>query len=110
MTETATFAPINAPISIEEFKAFFIRLLEEDASFRNKIKEKSQKKEKKAKKKVHQPLPPAIPFSEMPYWKLRPDYVVPDAKPYAIKKETVIELQELWKDAPPIEELIAQLY
>ena len=109
MTETATFAPINVPISIEEFKAFFIRLLEEDASFRNKIKEKSQKKEKKAKKKVHQPLPPAIPFSEMPYWKSRPDYVVPDAKPYAIKKETILELQELWKDAPPIEELIAQL-
>ena len=109
MTETTTFAPINAPISIEEFKAFFIRLLEEDASFRNKIKEKSQKKEKKAKKKKYEPLPPAIPFSEMLYWKLRPDFVPLDAKPYAIKKATVLELQEIWKDAPPIEELIAQL-
>ena len=109
MTETATLAPINAPISIEEFKAFFIQLLEEDASFRSRIKEKSQKKEKKAKKKVHQPLPPAIPFSEMPYRKLRPDFVPLDPTPYAIKKEAILELQELWKDAPPIEELIAQL-
>ena len=109
MTETATFAPINAPISIEEFKAFFIRLLEEDASFRRKIKEKSQKKEKKAKKKVHQPLPPAIPFSEMPYRKLHPDFVAIDVTPYAISAEALKRVQEAWRDMPSAEELVAQL-
>ena len=109
MTETATLAPINAPISIEEFKTFFIQLLEEDASFRNKIKEKSQKKEKKAKKKVHQPLPSAIPFSEMPYWKLHPDFVPLDATPYAISAEALKRVQEAWRDMPSAEELVAQL-
>ena len=45
----------------------------------------------------------------MPYWKLRSNVKPRDAKPFAIKKETVIELQEQWKDAPSAEELIAQL-
>ena len=109
MTETATITAINGLISIEDFKAFFIQLLEEDASFRHQIKEKSQKKEKKAKKKKYEPLPPAIPFSEMPYWKLHPDFVPLDATPYAISAEALKRVQEAWRDMPSAEELVAQL-
>ena len=109
MTETATFATTNAAQNREDFKLFFLQLLEEDASFYYRIKNKLLVKEEKSKKKLRKPLPPPIPFSEMPSRKLRPNFVPLDAKPYAIKKATVLELQEIWKDAPPIEELIAQL-
>lgn len=109
MTETATLTSFNAPQSREDFKAFFLQLLEEDATFYYKIKTKLLVKEEKKKKKILPPLPPAIPFSEMPYWKQRPDFKPLDVKPYAIKKEVIQKLQELWKDAPPIEELITQL-
>lgn len=109
MADTTTFATTNAPQNREDFKLFFLQLLEEDASFYYRIKSKFFVKEEKSKKKVRKPLPPPIPFSEMPSRKLRPDFVPLDAKPYAIKKDVILELQELWKDAPPIEELIEQL-
>lgn len=109
MTETATLAPVSAVQNREDFKAFFLQLLEEDAAFYYKIKTKLLVKEEKKKKKILPPLPPAIPFSEMPASKLYPNRMPFDAKPYAIKKEAILKLQELWKDAPPIEELIAQL-
>ena len=109
MTEKATYAATNAPENKEDFKAFFLELLEEDAAFYHSIKKKLVVKAEKKKKKPLEPLPPALPFSEMPYWKLNPDFKPLDATPYAIKKETIIKLQELWEDAPPIEELIEQL-
>ena len=95
--------------NVEEFKSFFLHLLEEDASFFDTIKKKLLRKEDLKRKKALKPLPPPIPISEMPYWKLRPDFKPLDATPYAIKKETIEALQELWKDAPSAEELIAQL-
>jgi predicted peroxiredoxin len=113
MTETTTVAPLSAPQNKEDFKSFFLQLLEEDVTFYYSIKAKFLVKEEKAKKKVKkkalEPLPPAIPFSEMPASKLYPNRKPFDAKPYVIKKEAILKLQELWKDAPPIEELIAQL-
>lgn len=87
MTETATAAPFNAAQNKEDFKAFFLQLLEEDTAFCHKIKKLLLTKEKKTKKKVLEPLPPAIPFSEMPASKLYPNRKPFDAKPYAIKKE-----------------------
>ena len=106
MTETAT---INSPQSKDDFKAFFLQLLEEDAAFYNGIKNKLQIKEENVKKKPRKPLPPPIPFSEMLYRKLHPDFKPLDATPYAIKKEIILELQELWKGELSAEEIIDQL-
>ena len=109
MAETATFATTNAPQNREDFKLFFLQLLEEDASFYYRIKSKLLVKEEKSKKKVRKPLPPPIPFSEMPSRKLRPNFVPLDPKPYAIKKEALIKVQEAWRDMPSAEELVALL-
>lgn len=95
--------------NVEEFKSFFLQLLEEDAFFFQKIKKKLQKKEEAKRKKDIKPLPPPIPISEMPYWKLKPNYKPLDPKDYAISAESLKKVQEAWRDMPSAEELIALL-
>lgn len=95
----------------EQFKAYLLKILIEDERFAHQLQDilHTQKVQKKAKKNSVVSAKQNIAYSEMPYWKLRSNVKPRDAKPFAIKKETVIELQEQWKDAPSAEELIAQL-
>ena len=109
MTEKTTNASLNAPENKEYFKAFFLELLEEDAAFYHSVKNKLVVKAEKKKKKPLEPLPPALPLSEMPYRKLHPNFRPLDAKPYAISAEALKRVQEAWRDMPSAEELIAQL-
>ena len=50
-----------------------------------------------------------VPFTEMPFWKLYPDFSTIDAKQYRISKEAMKSIQNEWIDMPPAEEIIAQL-
>jgi hypothetical protein len=107
MTATAS----NTTQADEQFKAYLLKILVEDEVFVHQIQGvlRSKKSNKKPQKAVSIVSKENIPYSEMPYWKLRADFKPRDAKPYAIKKDVVAEVQEYWKDAPPAEELIAQL-
>jgi hypothetical protein len=107
MTATAT----NTTQADEQFKAYLLKILVEDEVFVHQIQGvfRAKKSEKKQKKALIIASKENISYSEMPYWKLRSDFKPRDAKPYAIKKGVVEEIQEYWKDAPPAEELIAQL-
>lgn len=95
----------------EQFKAYLLKILIEDDTFAHQLQDilNAQKIQKKAQKSSFIAPKQNVAYSEMPYWKLRSDVKPRDAKPFAIKKETVLELQEQWKDAPSVEELIAQL-
>ncbi len=106
---TAT-APITTQAD-EQFKAYLLKILAEDEVFAHQIQGvlRSKKGNKKTKGAMLVVPKDNVPFSEMPYWKLRPNFEPRDAKPYAIKKDVVVELQEYWKDAPSAEDLIAQL-
>ena len=95
----------------EQFKAYLLKILIEDDAFAHQLQgilltKKALKKEKKTTQKA---MTQDIAYTEMPYWKMHTDFKPRNAKPYAIKKETIVELQKEWKDAPPVEELIAQL-
>ena len=107
MTATAS----NTTQADEQFKAYLLKILVEDEAFVHQIQGvlRAKKSEKKHKKTPIAASKEDISYSEMPYWKLRSDFKPRDAKPYAIKKDIVVELQEYWKDAPSAEELIAQL-
>jgi hypothetical protein len=107
MTATAS----NTTQADEQFKAYLLKILVEDEVFAHQIQGvlRSKKSEKKQKKAPIFASKENISYSEMPYWKLRSDFKPRDAKLYAIKKDVVAEIQEYWKDAPPAEELIAQL-
>jgi hypothetical protein len=91
----------------EQFKAYLLKILVEDAVFAVQVKAVLRsRKPKQAKPFLAKSI---VPVSEMPYWKLRPDFKPRDAKPYAIKKQTIHQLQTIWQDAPTAEELIAHL-
>jgi hypothetical protein len=107
MTATAS----NTMQADEQFKAYLLKILAEDDVFVHQIQGvlRSKKSNKKPQKGENIASKENIPYSEMPYWKLRADFKPRDSKPYAIKKDVVAEIQEYWKDAPPAEELIAQL-
>lgn len=51
-----------------------------------------------------------VPVSELPFWKAHPE-IKPLTPPEggSINKETLEKLQELFKDAPPAEEIISYL-
>ena len=112
MAESAT-APISNVEDKENFKAFLLSLLKDDDSFAQNVKESLNRKKSKIAKNIEPEYPALskedIPLSEMPFWKLYPDFMSLDPTPYRISKEAIEELQELWKDMPPAEELIAQL-
>jgi hypothetical protein len=107
MTATAS----NTMQADEQFKAYLLKILAEDDVFVHQIQGvlRSKKSNKKPQKGESIVSKGNIPYSEMPYWKLRAGFKPRDSKPYAIKKDVVAEIQEYWKDAPPAEELIAQL-
>jgi hypothetical protein len=91
----------------EQFKAYLLKILAEDAVFAIKVKAVLR-----SRKPKQQNLPLAktiVPVLEMPYWKLRPDFKPRDGKRYAIKKQTIQQLQAAWQDTPSAEELIAHL-
>jgi hypothetical protein len=90
----------------EQFKAYLLKILAEDMAFAVQVRTVLRTR----KPKTVVPLSKTVvPFAEMPYWKLRPDFKPRDAKRYAIKKQTIQQLQTAWQDAPAAEELIAHL-
>ncbi len=108
MAETISKA-YNTTQSVEEFKSFFLQLLEDDAAFYHTVKKKLHIEYEIEPLIAIQPLDPPIAIADMPYRKLRSGFKPRNAKPYAVKKDTILRLQELWKDAPSAEEIIAQL-
>ncbi len=114
---TAAAIQENTPtgISLEELKTMLLTLFKDDSDFQEQIKETlNTKKEKKPRLPKLVVSEGDIPYSEMPYWKLRPDYVPPkDLEKYANSPETLKsvfkELHELWATMPPAEELVQQL-
>jgi hypothetical protein len=130
MTATATQAQteptiLTAPVADtantiatpEQLKAYLITLFVEDEAFKTVVREQIQPKSKhkngkKAKSKENdypELSTEKIPFSEMPFWKLNPHLKPIDATPYKLDLSNLAEMQELWKDMPSAEELIAQL-
>ena len=95
----------NLPLD-ESFKAYLLRLLSEDVEFAHRIQAILVQRPIST---VVQPLAPALPYRELPYWKNRPHAKPRNPKPFAISKKTITELQEIWKDAPSAELLIQSL-
>jgi hypothetical protein len=90
----------------EQFKAYLLKILAEDTVFAVQVK--TILRTRKPKNVI--PLSKTVvPFAEMPYWKLRPNFKPRDAKRYAISKQNIHLLQTIWQDAPSAEELIAHL-
>jgi hypothetical protein len=90
MTETTTLSPFNAVQNREDFKAFFLQLLEEDTIFYYTIKSKFLVKEKKTKK---------MPLD-----------MVAIRKKHALKREAFFPLHDLFKDTAPASELVKLLH
>jgi hypothetical protein len=98
-------ATVNNALSDDLFKVYLLKIIAEDKNFAKQLKIVLHPKKS-------QPIAlskTAIPFSEMPYWKMRPHAQPRDPKPFAIKKETVLLLQTEWADAPPVEVLLQNL-
>jgi hypothetical protein len=93
--------------SDEQFKAYLLKILVEDAVFAVQVRAILHLRRRKQK---FAPLASVgMPVAEMPYWKLQPSFKPRNPKPYAIKKQTVLQLQAAWRDMPSAEELIKQL-
>ncbi len=94
MAETTTLAPLNIVQNREDFKTFFLQLLEEDTNFYNKIRAKFLSEKKKVKKNIVK----------------APLDMVAIRKKHALKREAFIPLHDLFKDTPPASELVKLLH
>ena len=96
--------------SQEQLKALILTIVNEDDSFAQQLNfALKSKKKRTTKPKKMEAEEGDVPFSEMPFWKLYPDFQTIDAQPYRISKEAMKSIQKEWSDMPPAEEIIAQL-
>jgi hypothetical protein len=104
---TETIATPSATTA--QFKAAILELIQENNPQFNTWANSILSNNKKVKPKNGQPKK-VSPRSELPFWKLHPDWE-PMTPPEggSISMETLEKLQELFKDAPPAEEIISYL-
>jgi hypothetical protein len=104
---TETIATTSATTA--QCKAAILELIQENNPQWNAWAKSVLTNNKKAKPKNGQPKN-AASRSELPFWKAHPDWE-PMTPPEggSISLETLEKLQELFKDAPPAEEMISYL-
>ena len=115
MADTTTFATTNAPQNREDFKLFFLQLLEEDTVFYSQVIDKDTIKSvleeilKERKPEWQNFLAELISkFVVKPSEKTPLDMVEIRQK-YALKRETFEPLHELFAEAPTAYELTKRL-
>ena len=103
---TETIATPSATTA--QFKAAILELIQENnPQFTKWLKDAVSKKTTKPKN--GQPKK-ELPRSTLPFWEAHPE-ISPLTPPKggSINKETLEKLQELFKDAPPVEEILSYL-
>ena len=98
-TTKATVTTTTTTIDKATLKALIIQLFEEDKEFLHKIVSLFQAEEKPKKKKLPQDMNDEEHAEFMKEIKSK----------HGLKKEVIEELQELWKDEAPAEELVKML-